>query len=129
MTFDISQGGAYAVLYTVLGLFTALACVASGFLGTDPLWEKLGCLLLPAARADAKGRVPDREERVALSRSADFFLAARNSAGWQSIALSFFASGMVRRADAPRDAPRSLRSDTRPASSRALLRFRAAALR
>ena len=101
MSFEVSEGGAYAVLYTVLGLFTIIAFIASGLLGTSPVWEKLGCIMLPstgAIKGGGRGGRPmlNRAESVRMTKTADFFLAARNSAGWLSIALSFFASGMVR---------------------------------
>jgi len=101
MSFEVSEGGAYAVLYCVLGIFTIIAFVASGLLGTSPVWEKLGCIMLPSFAAASTGKgggrpTLARTESVRMSKTADFFLAARNSAGWGSIALSFFASGMVR---------------------------------
>jgi len=95
MSFEVSEGGAYAVLYCVLGIFAIIAFVASGLLGTSPVWEKLGCIMLPSFAA-ASTTTLARTESVRMSKTADFFLSARNSAGWGSIALSFFASGMVR---------------------------------
>lgn len=100
MSFEVSKGGAYAVLYTVLGIFAIIAFIASGLLGSAPIWEKLGCIMLPSVGASpgkGGGRPTlNRTESVRMTKTADFFLAARNSAGWVSIALSFFASGMVR---------------------------------
>ncbi|KAL7466580.1 hypothetical protein ACHAXS_006874 [Conticribra weissflogii] len=76
-SFDVSEGAAYAVLYTVLSLFTLLAILAAGYCGHSQILSNLGCLMRPTSSPDA-----------------DFFLAARNSASARAIALSFFASGM-----------------------------------
>lgn len=95
MTYDVSEGAAYAVLYTVLSSFTIIAFIASGWFGTSPLLEKLGCILLPktSTMGAGKGEIAHSESIKQLN-TADFFLSARNSAGARSIALSFFASGM-----------------------------------
>jgi len=87
MGYDISTGAAYAVLYTVLSLFTVLAILSAGYCGKGTMLKKLGCILLPKAAVDEDG------EEVATD-TADFFLAARNSANAKTIALSFFASSM-----------------------------------
>lgn len=76
-SFNVSEGGAYAVLYTVLAGFTVLSIIVSGYCGTPNILRRLGCLWKP--------------ENIGRN---DFFLAARNSASAKSIALSFFASGM-----------------------------------
>ena len=98
MSFEISTGAAWAVLFSVLSVFTIIAFIASGWFGTSPLLEKLGCILLPktatATGGDVGGRQLQRTESVKQLNTADFFLAARNSAGARAIALSFFASGM-----------------------------------
>ncbi|KAL7537996.1 hypothetical protein ACHAXR_008202 [Thalassiosira sp. AJA248-18] len=85
-TFDVSEGAAYAVLYTVLAGFTILAILVAGYCGTSNLLVKLGCIMKSKPASDADG-----EEVVS---QADFFLAARSSASARAIALSFFASGM-----------------------------------
>ena len=71
-TFDVSEGAAYAVLYTILGSFTILAVLAAGYCGTGKILQQLGCLMKSkhAAGDGLEGR----------DTSADFFLAARNSA-------------------------------------------------
>ena len=95
MTYEVSEGAAYAVLYTVLFSFTIIAFIASGWFGTSPLLEKLGCILLPktSTMGAGKGEIAHSESIKQLN-TADYFLSARNSAGARSIALSFFASGM-----------------------------------
>ena len=80
MGFDVSQGAAYAVLYSVLTTFTILAMGSAGWLSFLPDVLTRCCTL----GGQAKGE----------KDSADYFLAARNSAGTAAIALSFFASGM-----------------------------------
>lgn len=73
MTFDVSKGAAAAVLYSVLSIFTLLAIASAGWCGNSvsSFWT---------LRKATDG--------------ADYFLAARKSAGTTAIALSFFASGM-----------------------------------
>lgn len=72
MTFDVSKGAAAAVLYSVLGVFSLLAIASAGWCGNGSVWTL----------------------RKATDDGADYFLAARKSAGTTAIALSFFASGM-----------------------------------
>ena len=79
MDFDVSKGAANAVLYSVLSFFTLLAVGTAGYFYCLP--EKINQWL-----------TLDKTENA--SSGADYFLAARNSAGVWSIALSFFASGM-----------------------------------
>ena len=99
MSFEVSEGAAWVVLFSVLSIFTIVAFIASGWFGTSPLLEKLGCIMLPKAPGNTTNS-DDRRSQLARSESvkqmatADFFLAARNSASAKSIALSFFASGM-----------------------------------
>ena len=73
MSYDISEGAAYAVLYTVLAGFSLLAILAAGYCGTSPMLHKLGIIMCPTAGSE--------EEVKKVAGSADFFLAARNSAG------------------------------------------------
>jgi solute:Na+ symporter, SSS family len=77
MSFDVSTGASYAVLYSVLGVFTLLALGSAAWLDFLPHFLVRPCLL----KSD-------------YDLTHDYFLAARNSAGVWSIALSFFASGM-----------------------------------
>jgi solute:Na+ symporter, SSS family len=81
MSFNVSEAAAYAVLYTVLGLFTLLALGSTGAFN-----------FLPASlsRCFALGSDVDNQKM----KTADYFLSARNSSSSISIALSFFASGM-----------------------------------
>lgn len=74
MTFEVSKGAAAAVLYSVLAVFTLLAVASAGWFGKSisSFWT------LQKNTED----------------EADYFLAARKSAGTTAIALSFFASGM-----------------------------------
>ena len=73
MTFEVSKGAAAAVLYSVLAVFTLLAVASAGWFGNS----LSGFWTLNKA-----------------TDGADYFLAARKSAGTTAIALSFFASGM-----------------------------------
>mmetsp|Transcript_93 Transcript_93/g.188 ORF Transcript_93/g.188 Transcript_93/m.188 type:complete len:629 (+) Transcript_93:53-1939(+) len=88
-SFDVSEGAAYAVLYTVLSVFTILAIITGGYCGGSKILSKLGCIMKSMA-----GGAEGEEEDGKGGGSADFFLAARSSAGARAIALSFFASGM-----------------------------------
>jgi len=83
--YDVAIGAAYAVLYSVLGTFTIIS-ILNAFGGSNALLQKLGCIMVPVAAS--------KEEVTKEMNSADFFLAARNSASARAIALSFFASGM-----------------------------------
>ena len=78
MTFDVSKGAAAAVLYSVLSVFTLLAIASAGWCGGSSSSAMLRFWTLNKATEDG----------------ADYFLAARKSAGTTAIALSFFASGM-----------------------------------
>lgn len=73
MTFEVSKGAAAAVLYSVLSVFTLLAIASAGWFG-----DSIGSFWTLNKATDG----------------ADYFLAARKSAGTTAIALSFFASGM-----------------------------------
>eukprot|EP00804_Cyclotella_cryptica_P001965 CCRYP_007409-RC/>CCRYP_007409-RC protein AED:0.11 eAED:0.11 QI:141/0.88/0.9/1/0.77/0.7/10/303/631 len=84
--YDVAVGAAYAVLYTVLSVFTLLAIITAGYCGTSAMLHKLGCIMIPVAESE--------EEVAKEMQSADFFLAARNSASARAIGLSFFATGM-----------------------------------
>ncbi|GMI03276.1 hypothetical protein TrRE_jg558, partial [Triparma retinervis] len=72
-----TEGGAWGVLTSVLGLFTLLAFISRSFL---PCPAFLKPILVPTMSKDVN--------------ADDFFLSARSSASASSIALSFFASGM-----------------------------------
>jgi solute:Na+ symporter, SSS family len=88
MEFNVSEAAAYAVLYGVLLVFALLALGSGGwFLDYLPPLLSQTCLL----------RREEKEESTSwrtLLSSSDYFLAARNSAGPWTIALSYFASGM-----------------------------------
>lgn len=77
MTFEVSKGAAAAVLYSVLAFFTLLAIASAGWFGGNNS-AMAGFWTL----------------RKNTDDGADYFLAARKSAGTTAIALSFFASGM-----------------------------------
>lgn len=70
--YDVAVGAAYAVLYTVLSVFTLLAIITAGYCGTSEVLHTLGCIMIPIAESE--------EEVAKEMQSADFFLAARNSA-------------------------------------------------
>ena len=81
MGFDVSNGTANAVLYSVLIVFTILAIGSAGWLDTLPKFLTRCCKL-------GKGNGEAGEV------TTDHFLSARNSAGVLALALSYFASGM-----------------------------------
>lgn len=85
MTFDISTGAAYAVLFAVLIFFTTIA-VASAGVFSQFLPQALNSICVLRSKGD--------DDDEGFSFSTDYFLSARNSASAWSIALSFFASGM-----------------------------------
>ena len=72
--YDVSTGAAYAVLYSVLALFTVLAIISAGYFGKGRVFRKLGLIMLP------KGGEEGEEGEAGGRNTADFFLAARNSA-------------------------------------------------
>jgi len=80
-SFGCTEGGAYAVLYTVLVAFTILAFISFGLI---PIPDSFLKKYFVPTKSD--GKSPDSVE--------DFFLSARESANTISIAMSFFASGM-----------------------------------
>lgn len=82
MTFEVTKGAAYAVLYSVLVFFTLLAIGSAGYFSFLPD-SVLRCCVLKNSDGDSEKQ-----------NTADYFLSARNSAGTWAIALSFFASGM-----------------------------------
>lgn len=99
--FDVSNGAAYAVLFTILIIFTALAALSSG-IGASYLPVSIQKLIV--AKGGKDGEVTVSKSFVAESNSeealksgflaTDFFLSARGSTGTFGIAMSFFASGM-----------------------------------
>ncbi|GMH59935.1 hypothetical protein TL16_g09355, partial [Triparma laevis f. inornata] len=85
-SFGVEEGGAYAVLYTVLLAFTGFAFVAKGIIPVPDSKFKKWFVPRNRAKTAAGEEIPNSAE--------DFFLSARNSATTWTIALSFFASGM-----------------------------------
>ena len=81
MAYEVSQGAAWAVLVCVLVFFTILA------LGST---DKLSCL----PNGSFARNLCLLNKHGADAQTADYYLAARNSAGVMAIALSYFASGM-----------------------------------
>jgi len=81
MVFNVSETAAYAVLYSVLAVFTFIAIGSTGALAS----------VLPDSLAS--WFVLKADSTLAL-QTTDYFLSARNSASATAIALSFFASGM-----------------------------------
>ena len=77
-TYGPTEGGAYAVLFSILAFFTLLAFIAREYVPVPGFLRKF---LVPKS---ATGKKND----------TDFFLSARNSASAMTIALSYFASGM-----------------------------------
>ena len=73
--YDVSTGAAYAVLYSVLALFTVLAIISAGYLGKGRVLRKLGLIMLPKG-----GEEGEEGGEAGGSTTVDFFLAARNSA-------------------------------------------------
>lgn len=75
--YDVSTGAAYAVLYSVLALFTVLAIISAGYFGKGRVLRKLGLIMLPKG---STGEEQGEAGEAGGSTTADFFLAARNSA-------------------------------------------------
>lgn len=102
-TFDVSNGAAYAVLFSVLGIFTILAVLSAGF-GASFLPDSIQNLIVAHGGKDGNLTVygntdtsSDKSEsnnRKPGLLATDFFLSARSSTGTFGIAMSFFASGM-----------------------------------
>lgn len=80
MSYNVSEGAAYAVLFSVLVFFTFMAIVSVDYIRCLP----------QAVRNCFQLKIHDHD----ILYSADYFLSARNSAGFFAIAMSFFASGM-----------------------------------
>ena len=78
MGFAVSYGAAYAVLFTILILFTLLAFATTPFF-SRLIPESVQALCCLKSKIDDEG---------------DYFLSARNSASAVAVGLSFFASGM-----------------------------------
>lgn len=71
--YDVDEGAAYAVLYTVLSGFTLLAMIAAGYFGQSNVLVRLGCIMRPSTATT-------EDDVMKTLKTADFFLAARNSA-------------------------------------------------
>lgn len=78
-TFDVSATAAWIVLFGVCIFFTIIAVGSMDKFGCLPNSIKGLCLL---------------NKRDEETKNVDYFLSARDSAGYWSVALSFFASGM-----------------------------------
>ncbi|KAL7546893.1 LOW QUALITY PROTEIN: hypothetical protein ACHAWF_010221 [Thalassiosira exigua] len=88
--FGISEGGAYAVLYTVLSASSVLAVIAAGHCGRLKILFRMGCIMkpvMPNKEGDDRGNSGGYDS----AHTADFFLAARNSASSRAIALGMGA--------------------------------------
>ena len=94
MSFDVSTGAAYVVLYSILVFFTLLAVGAAGWLPSCMLtgFCRLGGGATTTTTTTTDGTAESSPMKNFLT--TDYFLSARNAAGTSSIALSFFASGM-----------------------------------
>ena len=91
MAFDTTTGAAYAVLFSVLSLFTLIAIASAGYLRSC-LPNGLNNQF--ALRPSGQDTEEVEKEHGSHNNGADFYLSARNSAPATMIALSFFASGM-----------------------------------
>eukprot|EP00980_Cylindrotheca_fusiformis_P022801 scaffold9780_cov117-Cylindrotheca_fusiformis.AAC.1 len=91
MAYNVSEGGAYAVLFTVLALFAVIAAASADYFGFC-LPSFINNLFV--LRQDDKDDVDEDGRHRNTNRKADFFLSARDSAPASAIALSYFASGM-----------------------------------
>jgi Na+/proline symporter len=80
MSFNVSEGAAYAVLFSVLVIFALMAFASADYFPCLPR----------AVRNCFQLKIHEHE----ILHSADYFLSARNSAGYFAIALSFFSTGM-----------------------------------
>lgn len=94
MSFDTSQAAAYAVLFSVLGIFAFVAVASANYLGCCLPARINDIFVLHAGKAVAVS--PDDPAGTADDDglTADFFLSARNSASAAKVAFSFFAAGM-----------------------------------
>jgi len=109
-SYDVPEGEAYAVLGSVLVIFSTLAVISAGY-GSNCLPKKVQDLLvakrIPNAKGDAGKGASDgiengsaKEQAITVGNESsgllatDFFLSARESTGAFGIAMSFFASGM-----------------------------------
>lgn len=100
--YSVSSDAAYAVLYSVLGVFTVLAILSAGY-GSSILPASVRDVVV-AKRAGDSGSddTGNNKESITVTNvdassgllATDFFLSARNSTGAFGIAMSFFASGM-----------------------------------
>jgi len=94
MTFDTSQAAAYAVLFSVLGIFAFVAIASANFLGCCLPARLNNIFVLHASKAAVAVSPDDPTGATEDGLTADFFLSARNSASAAKIAFSFFAAGM-----------------------------------
>lgn len=91
MAYNVSEGAAYAVLFTVLALFAIIAVASADFFSACLPSSLNDWFVL---RHDNKEEVDEEGKHHNTNRKADFFLSARDSAPASAIALSYFASGM-----------------------------------
>jgi hypothetical protein len=94
MTFDTSQAAAYAVLFSVLGIFAFVAIASANFLGCCLPARLNNIFVLHASKAAVAVSPDDPTGAAEDGLTADFFLSARNSASASKIAFSYFAAGM-----------------------------------
>jgi len=107
MSYNVTEGAAYGVLYSVLIVFTLLAVAAAGYFARCMPNRLAGCCLLKATPVDAtnsetSSQGSDGGDKIKTNEGGEdeeqqyvqYFLAARNSAGVWALALSYFASGM-----------------------------------
>jgi len=90
MAYNVSEGAAYAVLFTVLSLFALIAIASADFFGTC----LGGANKMFVLKQDDDDTVDEDGKHINSNRKTDFFLSARDSAPASAIALSYFASGM-----------------------------------
>mmetsp|Transcript_26342 Transcript_26342/g.40257 ORF Transcript_26342/g.40257 Transcript_26342/m.40257 type:complete len:591 (+) Transcript_26342:124-1896(+) len=93
--FDVPEEGAWAVLGTVLVIFSILAVVSAGY-GSSILPAGVTDLLVAknlSEGGESEGKSTTVNDGSGLL-ATDFFLSARASTGTFGIAMSFFASGM-----------------------------------
>lgn len=85
MTFDVPVTISYVILYSVLLIFTLLAAASADLFSCLPNYLRNILVLVPSEKSG--------DDKNAI-RTADFFLSARHSARYFTIAMSYFAGGM-----------------------------------
>jgi solute:Na+ symporter, SSS family len=95
---EVSTGAAYAVLYSVLLVLSVLTLGSAGWFPESILIRGL-CTLKNQYQSSSNdvSKVEDGGTTTTTRSNfftTDYFLSARNAAGFWAVALSYFAAGM-----------------------------------